>query len=463
MRWCLDSGRRASTPPAASGHLEGGGSSASLNDILHARKAEPLLPFESPAPSTLITDWEITPDLLLGCEPRGPPLKVAVLLSGGVDSSVALRLLKAAGHQCTAFYLQIWVQEDFRNFWGECPWEEDLGYAQGVCDQAGVELHTVPLTNEYWDRVVSHTISEIERGRTPNPDVLCNSRVKFGAFYDHLQECHSGQFDRVASGHYARLERTPSGLVSLTMSSDAHKDQTYFLAHLSQAQLSRVMFPLGYLPKPKVREVAEQLQLPNCSRKDSQGICFLGKVQFREFVKEHLGEKDGPLVEFETGKELGRHKGFWFHTSGQRQGLGLSNGPWYVHSKVPETNVVYISKKYYQMETNRDRFECGEFNWTLGDCPNTSQLTRCKMRHGPNIYDCVVEYSNPECTLATVVLEGDDQGIAAGQYAVFYNCDGICIGSGVIQRPLPGSTKNVEPTNKDTWTSDTSTEATCIP
>ena len=196
-----------------------------------------------------------TPDLLRFCEPPeangGKRLKIAVLLSGGVDSSVALTLLKAAGHDCVAFYLQIWFQEDFRNYWDQCPWEDDLKVARGVCDVLDVPLEMVPLTNQYWDLVVSHSIGEISQGRTPNPDMLCNSRVKFGAFRDYLDEAHPGRFDRVASGHYAALDRSEAnddgdgdgGKVKLVMSGDAHKDQTYFLAHLSQRQLSRHRSP----------------------------------------------------------------------------------------------------------------------------------------------------------------------------------------------------------------------------
>jgi tRNA-specific 2-thiouridylase len=186
-----------------------------------------------------------------------------MLLSGGVDSSVALNLVAASGHAVTAFYLQIWFQEDFRNFWDACPWEEDLAYARAVCDQARVKLVVIPLTKEYWERVVAHSLAEIKAGRTPNPDVLCNSRIKFGAFLEHIGTKYGGAFDRVASGHYARIHRhngsggggggSSGGSASqaalpaplLCLSEDGAKDQTYFLAGLSQAQLRAAMFPLG--------------------------------------------------------------------------------------------------------------------------------------------------------------------------------------------------------------------------
>eukprot|EP00891_Asterochloris_glomerata_P002989 jgi/Astpho2/2989/Aster-x1107 len=294
--------------------------------------------------------WHSRPELLQGCEPSAAPLKVAVLLSGGVDSSLALHLLKAAGHNVTAFYLKIWFQDDFENFWSQCPWEEDLHYCQQVCDAAGVSLEVVPLTEQYWDRVVAHSISEIRAGRTPNPDVLCNSRVKFGAFFEHLtSRQHGQQFDRIASGHYACLLRhpDPEQPVELALSPDAVKDQTYFLAHLTQQQLARVLFPLGSFTKAQVRQLAVAADLPNKARRDSQGICFLGKVKFAEFVQQHLGTWPGPLVEAETDKVIGYHEGYWFHTLGQRKGIHLSGGPWYVVRKDIRRNAVYVSNQYY--------------------------------------------------------------------------------------------------------------------
>jgi tRNA-specific 2-thiouridylase len=332
---------------------------------------------------------------------------VAVLLSGGVDSSVALNLVAASGHAVTAFYLQIWFQEDFRNFWDACPWEEDLAYARAVCDQARVPLKVVPLTKEYWQRVVAHSLGEIRAGRTPNPDVLCNSRIKFGAFLEHIGEKYGGAFDRVASGHYARVVRhgaaagaadADAPVPLLCLSEDGAKDQTYFLAGLSAAQLRAAMFPLGgcappadvahmyahaaaytlrshphfifspppRLPKPAVRALALAGRLPTAARKDSQGICFLGKVKFSEFVAQHLGDRPGDLVELETGAPVGRHRGFWFHTIGQRQGLGLPGGPWYVAAKDASRNVVYISRRYHDPDKRRNAFRAGAFSW-LGD------------------------------------------------------------------------------------------------
>lgn len=380
-------------------------------------------------PSQLPDDRQV----LQGCESVRAPLNVAVLLSGGVDSSFALHLLKRAGHNVQAFYLQIWFQEDFRNYWDSCPWEEDLSYCQQVCKDAGVELHVVPLTDEYWDRVVAHSIAEIKAGRTPNPDILCNSRVKFGAFYEYLASHQDHKFDRIASGHYARIIRgdDPDEPVRLALAPDAVKDQTYFLAHLTQAQLSRVMFPLGSLNKVEVRALAKAAGLPNQARQDSQGICFLGKVKFSEFVEQHLGVWPGCIIEEETGEVLGYHQGFWFHTVGQRRGIPLNGGPWYVTQKDVHTNTVYVSRNYYSLDKERNLFTCENVNW-ITKPPDVASHVLCKVRHGPVLYNCDVCFTNADRSAVAVRLECNDQGLASGQYAVLYQ-DGICLGSGVIQ------------------------------
>ena len=283
-------------------------------------------------------------------------------------------------------------------------------------------LKVVSLQKEYWDRVVTHTVAEIKAGRTPNPDILCNQRIKFGAFYDKLD----ATYDYVASGHYARIERDGNRVV-LHTTQDAVKDQTYFLSHLSQEQLQRALFPLGDLTKVEVRQLAKEFDLPNKDRKDSQGICFLGKLKFSEFVKHHLGEQEGPLVELETGNQVGTHKGFWFYTLGQRQGIGLSGGPWYVAGKDPETNTVVISRNYYTDDKKRDTFSVTNCNWIAG-APTTDTL-KVKLRHGPVTTPAKLE-ARADGTYK-VTLTKRDQGIAQGQYAVFYEGT-TCLGGGVI-------------------------------
>lgn len=366
--------------------------------------------------------------------PHKNPLKVAVLVSGGVDSSVALRLLHAAGHSCTAFYLKIWFQEDFENYWTECPWEDDLKYAKAVCDQVDVPLEVVHLTDEYWNNVVSYIIEEYKCGRTPNPDVLCNTRIKFGAFMDAISGM---EFDFVASGHYAKIVHASTAQLDepsiLELSKDMVKDQTYFLSHLSQAQLKRLIFPLGCIQKDEVRMLAKSFNLPNQDRKDSQGICFLGKIKFSEFVARHIGESEGIILEAENGDYLGNHRGFWFYTIGQRQGLRLPGGPWYVVEKDIKNNVVYVSRNYFSVDKKRRLFRVGSLKWLSGLFPKQIYELQCKVRHGPSFYNCrlVMEVDQHGQEVAVVRLSGDDQGLAAGQFAAFY--DGrTCIGSGII-------------------------------
>jgi len=348
-------------------------------------------------------------------------MKIAVLVSGGVDSSVALALLKSQGHDVTAFYLKIWLEDELA-YLGECPWQEDLNYVTSVCTQLNVPIEIVNFQREYADRIISYTIEEIKAGRTPNPDMLCNNRIKFGAFLDLIDS----SYEKVATGHYAQLEEK-SGNFYLKTSPDEIKDQTYFLAHLSQKHLKRALFPIGHLIKDQVREYARQFDLPTQNRKDSQGLCFLGKIKFSDFVKHHIGDRVGPLIEYETGKVLGEHKGFWYYTIGQRKGSGLSGGPWYVVAKDSEQNIIFVSRDYYTQEKSRNTFQVGSLNWIVSK-PESEEVS-VKMRHGALQYKAKILICDSH--EASVILESRDQGIASGQFAVFYDGN-YCLGTGVI-------------------------------
>jgi tRNA-specific 2-thiouridylase len=348
-------------------------------------------------------------------------MKIAVLLSGGVDSSVALRLLKDEGHNVTAFYLKIWLQDEF-SFLGECPWEEDLKYARAVCEQSNVPLKVIPLQTEYWDNVVSYTIREIKEGRTPNPDIFCNSLIKFGEFYDKIDD----SFEKVASGHYARVEEVNKKYF-LKTSPDPVKDQTYFLAYLVQEQLSRALFPVGRFTKTEIRKLAENYDLPTMARRDSQGICFLGQIKFNEFIKHHLGEIEGDIVDVDSGKILGKHPGYYYYTIGQRSGLRLGGGPWFVVKKEVKNNIVYVSKEN-KIELECNQFNVGKLNWIIGKKPSKKDL-KVKIRHGAHLYDCTIHWIDKE--ILKIKIEKSDKGIAPGQFAVFYDGD-FCLGGGVI-------------------------------
>lgn len=350
-------------------------------------------------------------------------MKIAILISGGVDSSVALRLLKEEGHDLTAFYLKIWLEDELA-YLGNCPWEEDLQYAREVCRAAGVPLEVISMQKEYWDRVVSYTIAECKAGRTPNPDIFCNQQIKFGQFYEKID----ASFDKVATGHYAQVIEK-DGLFWLKQAPDPVKDQTYFLSHLSQKQLSRACFPIGEYIKEEVRQLAEKFNLPNKNRKDSQGICFLGKIPYREFIKEHLGENPGDFIHQKTGERVGEHKGHWFYTIGQRMGLGLSGGPWFVVDKEPVQNVIYLANGYQPEEVYKSRFQVAQLNWITKEPQKKELNLGVKIRHGAKTHRAKVSFSNNK--FVQVELSAPAHGVSPGQFAVFYEKD-ICLGGGKI-------------------------------
>lgn len=350
-------------------------------------------------------------------------MKIAVLLSGGVDSSVALSLLKQAGYrEVHAFYIKIWLEDDLA-FLGDCPWEEDLQYARAVCEKFDVPLSVVSLQTEYFEKVVDEALKELRAGRTPSPDILCNQRIKFGEFMHRI----GPDFHKVASGHYAQISQQ-NGVYYLKRSPDPVKDQTYFLSYLNQQQLARALFPIGHLTKKEVRALARKFDLPNKNRKDSQGICFLGKIRYPDFVKFHLGEKIGKIVDLDSGKKLGEHRGYWFYTIGQRQGLGLSGGPWYVVGKDTEKNIIYVSHKLRLREKATHRFVVGDVNWISGIPAKTELLA--KVRHGPRLTSCNIAFRRDH--RLEVTLAEEDPGIAPGQYCVFYDGE-VCLGGGIIQ------------------------------
>lgn len=358
-------------------------------------------------------------------------MKVALLLSGGVDSSVALHLLKEQGHQVTAFYLKIWLEDEL-SFLGHCPWEDDLHYARAVCRAAEVDLEVISLQRQYHERVVHWALDELRQGRTPSPDILCNRRVKFGVFLQELRQRHGDTFDKVASGHYARL-RQRDGVWQLLKGVDPVKDQTYFLFRLDQRQLARCLFPLGDYRKSEVRALAQRFDLPNQQRKDSQGICFLGKIRFDDFVASYLGEEPGEIRDIESGRRLGSHRGLWFHTIGQRKGLGLSGGPWYVVRKERSSNTVWVAHGDSLPAHRQDSFYLDDAHW-IGASPQLVSSSgryplQARIRHSPASPAAALR-RDPAGNLE-VHLSEPDAGIADGQSAVIYDGD-ICLGGGTI-------------------------------
>ncbi len=355
-------------------------------------------------------------------------MNIAALVSGGVDSSVVVHQLKEMGYDPTIFYIRIGMEDE--NGYMGCTAEEDIEITSFVAKKYGLKMETVSLQKEYWDNVVEYVIRTVRNGLTPNPDVMCNRLIKFGSFIDK----YGYEFDKIATGHYARTY-FENAKHYLGTALDPVKDQTDFLAQITYSQVSRLMFPIGHLMKSQVRDIAVSQNLPSASRKDSQGICFLGKINYNDFIKRYLGEKEGKIIEKETGKILGTHKGFWFHTIGQRKGLGLGGGPWYVVAKNSEENIVYVSQGY-DVETQYGKtVPLDDFNFITenpwGDFTDPVDIT-FKIRH------------TPEFTKGKLFNEGNGsyriesedkiQGIAPGQYGVIYDVDHrICYGSGVIR------------------------------
>ena len=359
-------------------------------------------------------------------------MDIAALLSGGVDSSVVVHLLCEQGYKPTLFYIKIGM--DGAEYM-DCSAEEDIELSTATARKYGLSLEVVDLHQEYWENVAAYAIDKIRQGLTPNPDVMCNKLIKFGCFEQRVGK----DFDFTATGHYATtLQR--NGKTWLGTAKDPVKDQTDFLAQIDYLQVSKLMFPIGGLMKQEVREIANKAGLPSARRKDSQGICFLGKINYNDFLRRHLGERRGPIIEIETGRKIGVHNGYWFHTIGQRKGLGLSGGPWYVVKKNIRDNAIYVSrgydteKQYGRSLLLKEPLFITRDPWEGQECDH--QLIKFKNRHSPEFFDATItRIHDPKDDADTYLIETAKpvQGIAPGQFGVIYDNDArICHGSGII-------------------------------
>ena len=246
-------------------------------------------------------------------------MEIAALISGGVDSAVSVHLLCEQGYKPHLFYIKIGMDTDDGL---TCTAEEDIELAEATARKYGLDFDIIDLQKEYWERVVAYTIDKVKQGLTPNPDVMCNKLIKFGCF----EEKAGYAYDKIVTGHYAST-RIIDGQTWLATAKDPVKDQTDFLAQIDYLQVSKLMFPLGEYMKEDVRRIAKEAKLPSALRKDSQGICFLGKINYNDFIRRFLGEQTGKIIEIESGRIIGTHRGFWFHTIGQRKGLGRDMTP----------------------------------------------------------------------------------------------------------------------------------------
>jgi len=373
--------------------------------------------------------------------------RIAVLLSGGVDSSVVVYEFARLGLHPDCFYIKIGPEQDAE--W-DCSSEEDLEMATALAHKYGCKLEVVDCHQEYWDQVTKYTMDKVKAGLTPNPDVMCNRLIKFGAFH----EKRGHDYDLIATGHYAQTEMGPTpnpsqregGLDSvrtplplgevgggplkwLCTSPDPVKDQTDFLAQIYDWQLEKAIFPIGHYVKDEVRQIAEREHLVNARRKDSQGICFLGKIDYTEYIKRYLGEMPGRVVELETGRLIGQHRGHWFYTIGQRKGLGFGGGPWFIVKKDVEENVLYVSHGYDPETAYKQDFPIHGFHSINGVMPG--ERITFKIRHTPEFHPATLE---PAGHGRFVVHSADRiHGVAPGQFCVVYDEEHhLCFGSAEI-------------------------------
>lgn len=354
--------------------------------------------------------------------------RVVVGMSGGVDSSVTAWLLKEQGYDVIGLFMKNWEDDDDDDY---CSTRQDLLDAVAVADLIGIGIEAVNFAAEYKDRVFADFLREYSAGRTPNPDVLCNAEIKFKAFLDHAMALGAEQ---IATGHYARV-REQNGRFELLKGLDASKDQSYFLHRLNQAQLSRTLFPLGELPKTKVREMADRIGLPNARKKDSTGICFIGERPFREFLNRYLPTRPGPM-KTPDGQCVGEHIGLAFYTLGQRKGIGLggsksgSGEPWFVARKDMASNTLYVVQGHDHPWLLAQHLLAEELSWVAGMPPEMGLNCAAKTRYRQTDAPCVVQASG--ASVMELTFAQPQWAVTPGQSAVLYQGD-VCLGGGIIQ------------------------------
>lgn len=356
------------------------------------------------------------------------PLKIIIGLSGGVDSSVSALLLKEQGYEVEAVFMKNWEEDDTDTY---CSASVDIEDAQRVCDKLQIPFHTVNFAAEYWDRVFEHFLREYQAGRTPNPDILCNKEIKFNAFLDFALQLGA---DKIATGHYVR-SREKDGSVELLKAKDPNKDQSYFLHALSQAPLRKSIFPIGEIPKPEVRKIAENAGLITHDKKDSTGICFIGERKFKNFLEKYLPAQPG-VIENLAGKKIGTHSGLMYYTLGQRQGLGIggkknaSEDAWYVIGKDLERNVLIVDQGHDHPALFSNKLICTEVNWISGKPPELPYSCKAKTRYRQQETPCKIVYIDENHYQVT--FEQAQRAITPGQSVVFYT-DEVCLGGGIIK------------------------------
>lgn len=356
--------------------------------------------------------------------------RILAALSGGVDSSAAAALLVQQGHDVVGAYMKNWINEE--NIVGNCPWEEDINDARAVAEKLGIEFRIVNLMQDYRTRVVNYLLEGYQRGITPNPDVMCNREMKFGVFLDYAKE---EGFEKVATGHYAQLERQEDGSASILRGLDGNKDQTYFLALLQQEQTDSALFPIGHLPKPEVREIAEKFALPNARKKDSQGICFIGEVKMSDFLDAFVPKKPGKIVN--TGGEvLGDHDGLHLYTLGQRRGVGVASPvfkkAFVVVEKREASNELVVG--FDELETPRlyaSRCEVSDISFVNKAFAQGEADLLAQPRYRTSAEPFELEFFDSEAGFAKMRFAEPQRALTPGQICAFYKGNEL-LGGGVF-------------------------------